>query len=302
LNDYNGTLLSRHPVVNQPKDFTERSAYTFCSPVDDDLDPAAISVWHNNQNKLIEFMEICKADRLARDRKALLANRAEVVAVLVGKYAAANQSEIVPGPIDVCFHMEGLHDMILESDSSVEVNESSFAECLTRLPDFCCEWRRSKDEILAELVPSSAFPSAPEPSCDFSQLQLATTYFYCSQCKAPIHYPRILAHSCMTSARHKDILKNEQLHGLDSLHRVPWNFTNNMVAFHLDAFNSACRVLDTCDKDPAVTTAAELDELDARFECVNCQTFGPCRRSAMSWISAVFLLGLLRSSEMNFDF
>jgi hypothetical protein len=29
LNDYDSSIFSRHPVVNQPKDLTERSAYDY---------------------------------------------------------------------------------------------------------------------------------------------------------------------------------------------------------------------------------------------------------------------------------
>jgi hypothetical protein len=228
-------------------------------------------------------MQTCKAERLSRERRSTLRRRVEMVSILVGKYINENPAQIVPGVADICSMSEDLRDLILESDPAVTVDESSFTEWLLELPEICREWRRSKDTFLVGSLTASTPGSCPASTADepdVSQLQLATTYFYCQTCQGPILYPRILAHSCL--------MKPGPLEGHSTLQelwtaarRRPCNFTFDEIRFHREWFEAARQIVLACGQDPAVTTASLMDDLDARFECRFCY------RLAMTWRAAV---------------
>jgi hypothetical protein len=230
-------------------------------------------------------METCKADRLTRQRRALLRGRVEMASILIGKYTIENPTQIIPGVADICLMSKELRDVILESDPVVTVDESSFDNWLTSLPDICQAWRRSKDAFLANLLPS---PASSIDDSDIHRFQLATTYFTCNECLGLILYPRILAHTCMTSDTKRSASQVDL--NVDELWNVvrssPWNHIGDKVRLHEDAFNAARLVVLACGKDPAVTTAAQMDQLDARVECRSCSA----GRIAMTWRAAVCIL------------
>ncbi|KIM79605.1 hypothetical protein PILCRDRAFT_823142 [Piloderma croceum F 1598] len=269
IHDYCPTIFSRHPIVNQPKDLTDR-------------------IWANNRNKLVEFMERCKADRLVRERRALLRGRIEIVSILVGKYAFDNPTQIIPEIADICLLSKELRGLILETDAAVIMDESSFDSWLIALPHICQEWRRSKDAFLLQLLTSStsASPASSTKEPDVSRFALATTYFGCKKCSGLILYPRILAHSCMTI---HDTTRSALQVNLDTeelwraLLYSPWNHTGDKLWLHEEAFNAVREVVLATGNDPSVTTAFQMDQLDARFSCQVCFA----GRFAMNWRSAV---------------
>lgn len=238
-------------------------------------------------------MAQCKADRLARVRRALIDSRIDMAAIHVGRYTAANPAEIIPGFGDVCFNMKEVRDLILTSAPDVEIDESSFTECMLKLPEFCRAWRTSKDAALLGLVaipdPYSASSATATP--DISPLQLAATYFQCRLCESAIHYPRILTHSCMTSITNPlqaDTLPaDEDLQELAlSLLRMPWNYSHDRIAFSEDYCYAAFFVVDATNKNVMTTTAAEMDELNGRYECLICLDAGR-PEPPMTWRAAV---------------
>jgi hypothetical protein len=243
-------------------------------------------VWYNNRSKLVELMEKCKAERLTRNRRSLLRKRTEMVAALVGKFAIENQIQFFPGVADICLISQELRKLILASDPTVAVDESSFSEWLLKLPELCRTWRRTQDTFLLKLLPLSTSESHPTGGdSDVSRLQLATTYFNCQTCQCTILYPRILAHSCMTAQMKIDADSNlKELWG--AMRRMPWNYTGDKVRLHKEAYDAAHQIVLTCGKDPAATTASEMDELDVRVECVSCSR----HRFAMTWRAGVSIL------------
>jgi len=236
-------------------------------------------------------MEKCKADRLARERRALLRARIDIVSNLVGKYAFDNPTQIIPEIADICLLSKELRDLILETDAALIVDESSFDNWLITLPDICQEWRRSKDAFLLQLLTSSTSDSPASSTNEpvVSRFDLATTYFGCKQCSGLILYPRILAHSCMTfsgmtrSTLQAD-LDTEEL--WRALIYSPWNHTGDKLRLHEEAFNAAREVVLAAGNDPLVTTASQMDQLDARFSCQVCFA----GRFAMNWRGAVCIL------------
>lgn len=289
INDYSPTIFSRHPIINQPKDLTDRSAYDCLAFI---TSSNAISVWANNRSKLVEFMERCKADRLVRERRALLRGRIEIASNLVGKYAFNNPTQIIPEIADICLLSKELRDLILETDDTVILDESSFDNWLITLPDICQEWRRSKDAFLLQLLTSSTPDDrlgSSTKEADASQFDLATTYFGCKTCSGLILYPRILAHSCMTVP---DTTRSALQVNLDTeelwraLLYSPWNNTGDKLWLHEEAFNAVREVVRATGNDPSVTTAFQMDLLDARFSCQVCFA----GRFAMNWRGAVCIL------------
>jgi len=62
--------------------------------------------------------------------------------------------------------------------------------------------------------------------------------------------------------------------------------SRRLVKFHRAASIIAHNVVTACGKDPAVTTASEMDEQDFRVECRRCSK-GVSSRLAMTWTMAV---------------
>ena len=232
---------------------------------------------------------------LTRDRRSLLRKRTEMVAVLVGQFAIENQIQILPGVADICLMSQELRELILESDPTVNVDESSFSEWLPKFPELCRTWRRTQDTFLLKLLALSTSEShSTGGDSDVSRLQLATVYFNCQTCQCTILYPRILAHSCMTA--HTKIDADSNLKELwNAMCRMPWNYTGDKVRLHKEAYDAAHKIVLACGKDPAATTASEMDELDVRVECYSCSR----PRFAMTWRAGVSILFSALTASKN---
>ncbi|TFK42326.1 hypothetical protein BDQ12DRAFT_676019 [Crucibulum laeve] len=73
---------------------------------------------------------------------------------------------------------------------------------------------------------------------------------------------------------------------LGSWNPIPWNYQGDQVTLNDVASNSAKAVIIACGEDPNTATPAQMDEIDARIECVRC--VHPSRgRLVMTWRMAL---------------
>ena len=106
------------------------------------------------------------------------------------------------------------------------------------------------------------------------------------QCK-PLWYPRVLGHRCMTKPTGFRLSTDRSI----DLDILPWRrrkWTCNLIDIDEDASEAAEGVIAACGLDPTVATADDMDELDARLECLQCSTDedNPCH-VVLGWRSAV---------------
>lgn len=109
-----------------------------------------------------------------------------------------------------------------------------------------------------------------------SLLDLAVATFSCPSCSKGHHiaaclvgWPALLAHSCIGHSRPDDY------------------DTHDSLAWSSKAHRSAIDLLSLLDLDPLTTTAADMDALDRRFACQDCDDVRPGFRKALKWRECV---------------
>ncbi|KIM79642.1 hypothetical protein PILCRDRAFT_823182 [Piloderma croceum F 1598] len=265
--------LTAHALVKKPQELTDR-------------------IWNNIKQPLVEILEELKEKRLTAERLATFKKRQNLIATLLKAYTRERPvTEVIPGPTDVC-NMDEFRTIIEDTDVDVEVTEANFKEAMNRLPQLVTEWRITKDEELVHIMneyvtPSGSRRNESQPQHDHTQLELATTFFQCKICNTSISYPRILVHSCVHSLRDYwrdyDEFRCKLWLNLDD---EPWNFAGDRIGIYLRGGPPAREIVMSCGLDPDTTTAKQMDDLDARFECLGCYSeyHG---RLIMAWRTAV---------------
>ncbi|KZT28749.1 hypothetical protein NEOLEDRAFT_775170 [Neolentinus lepideus HHB14362 ss-1] len=246
-----------HPLVSQPRELTDR-------------------IWNNIKPSLVQFLQEKAAERAEEDRinTIMLADR------LVAKVYEAwvdRQSRIkaFPSAADVCMSK----GFSLGSGDPEEATDNLYAMA-QELPRLVDEWRQDVKLELCKLL-----PALPEDHSDGDnawkdprRLELATTIFRCQSCRDLIHYPRVLVHSCMTdiSNDHRDYIGTEMGISVDDITRClvalrcePWNYDGDKLVYDEPASELARSLVEACGLFPDTTIKDQMDELNARFTCLD---------------------------------
>ncbi|KII94170.1 hypothetical protein PLICRDRAFT_36405 [Plicaturopsis crispa FD-325 SS-3] len=272
-------ILSGHELFKQPKELTEHS-------------------WLSIKGSVICFMEGLKQIRLGSELLHKRLDRQSIVARLVKAYVLTRPpNDIIPQVADVC-SMPDFRSLI-EAPVEMNVDADSFSGAMANFPRLVDDWRESVSCTLVKLLPECQ-PSTNPPSLNLSSLELATTWFHCHICTLPITFPRILVHHCMTGLSYsydqQDTITGQCFMKLSC---EPWNYGGSRVAFHDVAAACARRLVELCGRDPLVTTASEMYELDARFSCSTCR-YGRTH-CVMTWDKAVSHSVTTHSKNAAFD-
>jgi hypothetical protein len=262
--------LTSHTLVRKPQELTDR-------------------IWSNIKLPLVEIMKELKEKRLVAERLATLKKRQLLVVSLLKTYTLEQPvTALIPGPADVC-NMDDFK-AVIENPNYVEVTKETFKEAMDRLPQLIDDWRVAKDAELVCILNKQASGShlkESSPVDNRALLELATTSFRCRICSSTILYPRILVHSCTHSLRlswrdyddsHSILCRN--------IDDEPWNFAGDRVSVDEQGKIAANLVVRSCGLDPSTTSASEMDDLDARFECTVCSNVH-LGRLVMGWTAAV---------------
>ncbi|KAH9952089.1 hypothetical protein B0H21DRAFT_13030 [Amylocystis lapponica] len=262
-----------HPSVKQPKDLTDR-------------------IWNNIKDSIIEMMLNARATRLAKERCVRISTRLPLVCdVILGFIKSRPMDEYLPGVADFCAMPEVLDILALPID--VEVTEGTLAPVEAKFPELVTRWRADMMQRVLALMPPGA---ADDRVTGLARLDLATTWFRCGKCDAlPIGYPRVMVHEC-TAQVHDDALdvvseapEAELRNALKlTLDELPWSSEAAGLVFDEEVSRRARMLIKTCGKDPDVTTAREMDELDGRFVSADCATRGLDSLSVMTWRAALW--------------
>jgi len=269
------TLLSltEHASVKKPQDLTDR-------------------IWSNIKQPLFDILKEIRRERLKVEHHNRLRKRANVVVGLLKAYTLERPvNDIIPGPADIC-EMDEFKAVIKDTPDDVEVSQDAFEHAMGRLPQLITEWRSAKDAELVRIMKASTAlaPSEPQltsqPGSDRMQLERATTLFECKQCGTTVSYPRILMHHCTHSySWHNHDVDDPRSILWEILLDVPWNL-GGKVGVKVQGKVIASQIVQSCGLDPDTASSQEMDELDARFECVKCFS-DKSGRYIMGWRMAV---------------
>ena len=127
-------------------------------------------------------------------------------------------------------------------------------------------WERLGEENLATLVSNArGDQSSFEPA---SVLNMATTWFACSNCHLFLRYPHALLHSCLAEGDHTDVnVFDAAVAEVFMNTRLP-NLA--LIGLSLEDCDFMAKVVALCGFEPKIATAEELEAASPIIECVSC--------------------------------
>jgi hypothetical protein len=136
---------------------------------------------------MIEYMEQMKANRLARERAALILVRKGIAINILRSYKISQLpfTSVMPEPYD--FGQFPAIKEVIEQSVEINVDESSFAEVVPLLPGIFDEWRADIHKKLVKNVRidgGSENENSPSDEVITKKINLATTVFRCSRCSS----------------------------------------------------------------------------------------------------------------------
>ncbi len=162
----------------------------------------------------------------------------------------------MPLPVDVC--MFPIFRDILELPTEHDVTKHSFADAVKELPNLISDWQRQRESKLRALVP-------PQKTGQVDPLKLATTVFSCKRrCRAIITNADIWRHKCVTYLSYASEGNHRDLTNVDDLY---YNLGNTELSFDRAGSALAASLVRLASRDPATTTAEEMDNLNLGFLC-----------------------------------
>lgn len=227
-------------------------------------------------------MEEIKTERIATERRGAETRRQQILSKIYEEYVAAQPlHSIIPGFADFVM-IDEFKTIIEDTPVEEEVTPKHFQEAMSHLTSLIHIWRQSKDTELLEMMKNS-----PEiqPDAQESALDLATTFFHCSSCKAEVQHPRILMHACTTSLRHSEDISSPYFFDLGC---EPWNYGGKRVSLHQVAHATSRSILKSCGYNPDVVTTQQIHDADPLIECLDCSN-EKLGKLVMRWPQAVCL-------------
>ena len=169
----------------------------------------------------------------------------------------------IPNVADLAL-LHSAKSVILDTpnDTTVTLADFNVEEFLEFLPS----WLFVADEAILDIVRNSSIG----PDATHSTLPLATTLFHCSTCSGILHYPRVLAHSCLQMAAPSDSSEPENLAYMFSCLKCrPWDWTTNrkQITFDESAHRHMKALLALYHFQP-VLSYDDLQNVDPFVECL----------------------------------
>ncbi|GBE80369.1 hypothetical protein SCP_0300840 [Sparassis crispa] len=260
-----------HQKVKQPKQLTER-------------------VWENIKEDILQFVLHARAVHLSKSRCERLIMQIQAAAKFYMTFILRRpHTELLPSFGDFCMMPEVLAILGRPSIGLAK----SFEDLSPLLVELSDRWHLECSFKLMTLLPASVKQMNAE---DISPLGLATTWFFCSSCQNLVGFPRILIHACMNKCTMNgdgalDLTYTHQADVMNTVHLLfgeqPWHIVTGSLRFHQVSCSTITNITMICGKNPAVVTAREMDELDARFICLKprCMTHGHV--CVVTWRTAV---------------
>ncbi|KAK0227130.1 hypothetical protein EDD85DRAFT_854964 [Armillaria nabsnona] len=239
--------------------------------------------WNRTRPGLEAAIKVNRIQQAKEDRSVALNSRAEIVEGIIKTYKQQFlpvEWREMPLFMDICTFLPFRDILELPSDSVV--TEASFTDAMNQLPNLIANWQRQRESKLRALVP-------PQETGNVDPLKLATTTFSCKNgCRAIITNADIWRHTCAMYPSY--VLGSGcygQVRNVDDLY---YNLGNTELSFDMASSAVADSLVRLASRDPATTTAEEMDSLNVEFLDDRIRTYiladktGSCRgRRVLSW-------------------
>ena len=116
----------------------------------------------------------------------------------------------------------------------------------------------------------------------------------------PLWFPRVLGHRCLTKPRGRDLSDAATNLSVLICHRQRWS-CDSVITVDQEACEAAVAIIKACEMDPRTATVDDMDQLDARLECLKCLVPNAEENFhiAFGWRSAVRATFIGRFQSMN---
>ncbi|KAK0455645.1 uncharacterized protein EV420DRAFT_1552462 [Desarmillaria tabescens] len=212
--------------------------------------------WTRMRPSLEAVIKAYRVRKAKAARSLALRERASIVEDILKTYKQQFLPIVwreMPSLIDVC--MFPAFKDVLELPTETIINEASFADAMNELPDLIADWQQRRVSKLRALIPS-------QETGQIDPLKLATTVFSCqSDCRAIITDADVWWHQCKT---YRSI--GRQVANVDDLYNAPGN---TELSFDTTRSVMAASLVRLASRDPATTTAEDMDILKLEFLCMN---------------------------------
>ncbi|KAK0455647.1 uncharacterized protein EV420DRAFT_1692246 [Desarmillaria tabescens] len=200
--------------------------------------------------------------------RATLYKRANIVKGLLKTYKQ-NFLPIIwqdmPPYIDVC--MFPMFKAILNHPTEDNVMEDSFADAMNELPDLIADWQQRREADLWTAVTTHF-----QPADGIDPLKLAIAVFSCKSKECPGHFTNtdIWQHQCPShgSSNNTWYSSVSEIQNASDLYK---NLGYWELSFDTMRSAKVADVVCLASRDPATTTAEEMDVLDFRFVTLDCR-------------------------------
>jgi hypothetical protein len=151
--------------VDQDTELTDRSKCFLAEVFHLTIPYNHLEVWNRILPILEPFVQHKKADRLARERAALIHNRTRIVDSVYKSYLKTllpSQWAFHPCVAEVCKFSP--FDALVQAPDEVTVNAASFAEAVVMLPGLVATWMQERRQMLLDMLSASSKHSADATS------------------------------------------------------------------------------------------------------------------------------------------
>ncbi|KAF8907417.1 hypothetical protein CPB85DRAFT_1311757 [Mucidula mucida] len=189
-------------------------------------------IWDNIKPTLTALMRSLREELLAKKIRTAVPRRACL-------------ASLIPD-------LHPFRDIIMNKPHDQDLTEDDFAEALATLPDICTLWRQQQEDDLKSKLSALGRDV---------NLSLAVNACNCSRCSShPVfHYPYFASHACFNT-RSSMTVDNPT---------TSWDYTKIKPAH--ETIRSNCEeIIRSCDLDPAIATAQDMDATDIFFLCEAC--------------------------------
>lgn len=200
-----------------------------------------------------------------KDRSVAIYKRADIVEGLLKTYKQSFLPTVwreMPLHTDVC--MFPVFKAILNRRTGDNVTEDSFADAMNELPGLIAGWQQRREANLRVAV-------RPLLVDGVDALKLATAVFSCkglkNHCPGHITNTGIWQHRCPKSRRSSKVDRSIEIRNAKDLYEVQGYHCE--LSFDTERSTRVASVVRFVSRDPATTTAEEMDALGLEFISLN---------------------------------
>lgn len=157
---------------------------------------------------------------------------------------------------------------VLEREGNAPITAEDFNTAVAALPNLVSGWRKSKMVEVLKAIAGSGGPPVPDaPSdSDLAVLGLAKTILRCNQATSHadgnvLNWQSLGRHSCCRTKAYPNVYS-------DNPSSVQWSF--DCLQYDADSSQMIQQLIIAAGRDPKTATADEMDDMNARFYCINC--------------------------------